>query len=113
MLISSNYSKVNAANCTAPGGDGFAKIFRVGKSAAHGDAVKRGRIVGQDGFAFKTPAAQNAFDAAELAVVVNEQGGIFGRESLVFAGTFQGFESVRFMPTVGEAVCLGDEFSVH
>ena len=65
MLISSNYSNVNAANCTAPGGDGFAKMFRVGKSAAHGDAVKRGRIVGQDGFAFVAPAPKNAFDAAQ------------------------------------------------
>ena len=92
---------------------GFQETVRVSETTTHGDAIERSRIVGQYRFAFKTPPAQDAFDAQQVAVVVNQRTGISRRQSISFAGKLQRAKCVRLLPTVGQAERLGDEFGIH
>src|SRR6185436_1134869 len=59
---------VNVSDVPAPSGQRFPKALRRFKPAPPAYAVKRRRIVRQHRFALKTPAAQNAFQAAQVPV---------------------------------------------
>src|SRR6266849_3270758 len=63
---------VNLPDSAAEFRDGVAKGFRRGEPAADGDPVERLWIGGQRRFAFKAPAPQNPFDAAELAITLDQ-----------------------------------------
>ena len=61
------------------GADGGADFFQrahklaaAGITTAHGHPVERRLLIGQDGLALKTPATQDALDAAEFAVILKK-----------------------------------------
>ena len=109
-LSAQNFVVDLADGAAAIGESGAKGIGRV-EAATDGDAVVRRGVVGEDGFTFVTPTAENAFDAAEFAVVDDEFVGI-GKDASV-AGAFEGAEGIGFVPAVFEAKNLGDEFGVH
>src|SRR5438874_952686 len=74
----------------------------VGKSATNGNAAKRGWLVGQDCLALKTPAAQNALDSQELAVVLDQRFGLRRGQRALVACAGKGAQRVRFVPAAGQ-----------
>lgn len=85
----------------------------VGIAAADGDTVLGGEIVGEDGFAFEAPAAEDGFHAAEVAAVVEEGIGIRGWQGAGGAGAGEGGEGIGFEPAVGEGEGLGEELDIN
>ncbi len=84
----------------------------VGEAAADGDAVDGCGVVGEEDFSFVAPAAEDAFDAAEFAIEVEEGGGVGLGEGVFALGACEGLEGIGFAPAVLEAEGLGEELGI-
>src|SRR5688572_18263651 len=63
---------INFPNRPPPLSGGGHKLIGIRKAAAHGHAVERRGFDRQHRFAGETPAAQDGFDTAEAAIILNQ-----------------------------------------
>src|SRR3954451_554378 len=103
---------INLANSLAVFCHCFSEFVRAGEPTANRDTVKRSGVRRQDGFAFKTPASQNAFDPPQRAKIIDEFGPIpLGKHALL-SSSLQRAKSVWLQPSVLQRKNLRDKFSV-
>src|SRR5208282_1654828 len=103
--------QIHVSDRLAPGRQRFAEGLGRRETAAHRDAVIGCGIIGQHGFSLVAPSPQDALQAPQLTVVIDESAR-FGQHA---SGTsaLKRSQGVGLLPALLQAERLRDEFSVY